>query len=316
MNAIKIIHATPLSRTVLLVVVEDSVNEKRDVILLSNICKDSLSQDYIENLEKIILWPDDIQSNKKCIDVTFEIEEFLFDKVNQWCRNFSISIEQLVLAFIHFCACKNNHVAFKEWFSINSILNELASTTDELLRVRAELLKIKQRFGLDKQEAFLKANKDITLKEFALMLNGRDCQPDLTENELLLAKKRGFVVVYGDSDDRVEFVGAIREEGYTNPMVKDSPAGVLVLSEEGKLIDEDCELYTENIRINRNVINVYYYGETRIPWTFETKIPHEIFSTYDGGYDDELENDWDEYQRCIVFELSALSTPCHIISDN
>jgi len=54
------------------------------------------------------------------------------------------------------------------------------------------------------------------------------------------------------------------------------------------------------------VIRVYYYGEDGIPWTFDTKIPHEIFRTYDGGYDVELENDWDEYQRCIVFELSAL----------
>jgi len=28
--------------------------------------------------------------------------------------------------------------------------------------------------------------------------------------------------------------------------------------------------------------------------------------TYDGGYDAELENDWDEHQRCFVFDLSAL----------
>jgi len=75
----------------------------------------------------------------------------------------------------------------------------------ELERVKAELAELKQRFGIDKQEAFLKAHVNISLKEFAAMLHGRGCQPNLTTDELLLAQQRGFVVVYGDSDDRVEF---------------------------------------------------------------------------------------------------------------
>ena len=79
-----------------------------------------------------------------------------------------------------------------------------------------------------------------------------------------------------------------------------------MLSKDGRLLDEDSEDYARQLYQDCNVIKVYYYGESRIPWTFETKIPHEIFSTYDGGYDAELENDWDEYQRCLVFELSAL----------
>jgi len=74
---------------------------------------------------------------------------------------------------------------------------------DELERVKAELTEIKQRFGIDKQEAFLDTHINITLKDFAAMLHGRDCQPNLTSDERLLAEQRGFVVVYGDSDDRV-----------------------------------------------------------------------------------------------------------------
>ena len=125
---------------------------------------------------------------------------------------------------------------------------------NELERVKAELAELKQRFGIDKQEVFLKAHANISLKEFAAMLHGRDCQPNLTPDEFLLAQQRGFVVVYGDSDDRVEFEGALRAEGDTNPLAKDRLAGVLVLSENGELLNEDSELYAEYIKENRNAI--------------------------------------------------------------
>jgi len=148
---------------------------------------------------------------------------------------------------------------------------------DELKRVKAELAAIKQRFGIDKQEEFLKTHANITLKEFAAMFHGRDRQPNMTPDELLLAKQKGFVVVYGDSDDRVQFRGAIKQEGHTNPLLKDRPAGVLALSAEGKLLDEESALYAEYVRENRNVISVYYCKKDYLNWVFETDIPHETF---------------------------------------
>jgi len=180
------------------------------------------------------------------------------------------------------------------------------SDSDELKRVKAELAAIKQRFGLDKQEKFLNDHANITLKEFAAMLHGRDCQPGMTTDELLLAKQKGFVVVYGDSDDRVEFEGAIRAEGHTNPLVKDQPAGVLVLSEDGELLDEGSDLYVEHIMKNSNVINVFYCSKNGFNWAFESDIPHETFITYDGGYDEEYADFDDGFARCIVFEVSSL----------
>ena len=180
------------------------------------------------------------------------------------------------------------------------------SIEDELKRVKVELAAIKKRFGIDKQEEFLKTHANITLKEFAAMLHGRDCQPNLTPDELLLAKQRGFVVVYGDSDDRVEFVGAIRQEGHTDPFAKDRPAGVLALSADGKLLNEESDLYAEYVRENRNVINVFYCSKDGINWVFETEIPHETFLTYDGGYDEEYSDLDDGFARCMVFEASAL----------
>ena len=189
--------------------------------------------------------------------------------------------------------------------TISKTLNAPDSVYDELENVKAELADIKKRFGLDRQEAFLKKYVDITLKEFASMLAGRDCQPNLTSDELLLAKQRGFVVGYGDSDDCVEFEGAIREEGHTNPIAKDC-AGVLALSETGELLDKDSDLYTEYVNNNRNIINVFYCRKDGLNWVFETDIPHETFLTYDGGYSEEYTDFDDGFSRCLVFELSAL----------
>jgi len=316
MNTVKITFVVQLSDSLLLLIVENLENRKRGAVLKTTPCESALLSEYIETLEQSLSFPDDIQSGHSSEIVKFEIDKRLFDKTEVWCTETGISIDQLALAFIRFCACKDNHSALKEWLSTKRLATELCSTIDELLRVQTELLKIKQRFGIDIQEAFLEENENITLKEFATMLHGRDRQPSLSQNELLLAKKRGFVVVYGDSDDRVEFEGAIREEGHTNPLLKNCPAGVLALSEDGELLDDESDLYAKYIKENRNIITVYYCNKNGLNWVFETDIPHETFLTYDGGYDEEFGNCDGGFARCMVFELSSLSAPCCIASEN
>jgi len=180
------------------------------------------------------------------------------------------------------------------------------SCSDELRRVKAELADVKRRFGLDNQEAFLKEHANITQKEFAAMLHGRDRQPHLTPDERMLAEQRGLVVVYGDSDDRVEFEGAIRAEGYINPLAKSFPTGTLVLSEDGKLLDRDSDLFAEYVKENRNTIEVFYCCKDGLNWAFESDIPHETFITYDGGYCEEFADFDDGFARCLVFNVSAL----------
>jgi hypothetical protein len=182
------------------------------------------------------------------------------------------------------------------------------SDKDELKLVKAELAAIKKRYGLDKQEEFLKTHANITLKEFAAMFHGRDCQLNMTPDELLLAEQKGFVVVYGDSDDRVEFEGAIRVEACTDPLVKNGPAGVLVLSEDGKLLDKDGDLYADYFKKNRNAISVFYCSKDGLNWAFESDIPHETFLTYEGGYDEEYADFDGGFALCIVFEVSSLKS--------
>jgi len=149
MNKIKVTRAVPLSEAILLLVVENQANGKMDAIILVTSSECAMQPGYIERLEQTISLPDDIQSSQYSEAVSFEIDKNLYDRTEKWCSEEGISFEQLVLAFIRFCACANNHTALKEWFSPKRIAAELCSTIAELLCVQAELLEIKTRFGID-----------------------------------------------------------------------------------------------------------------------------------------------------------------------
>jgi hypothetical protein len=67
-------------------------------------------------------------------------------------------------------------IKYNEKTDISDPVNaELVQVKAELERTKAELAALKKRFGIDKQEEFLKTNANITIKEFAAMLFGQDC---------------------------------------------------------------------------------------------------------------------------------------------
>ena len=47
------------------------------------------------------------------VDVTIEIEESLLRDVQSLCLELGITVEQLIVAFIHFCACPENYEAVR-----------------------------------------------------------------------------------------------------------------------------------------------------------------------------------------------------------
>lgn len=130
--------------------------------------------------------------------------------------------------------------------------------------------------------------KDMTLKEFAKMLDGREYEfPQFTPEEIQTAKENGFVIVCGASDDLMEFEGAIQDEGgcFDGEKVYFNKLEVCQDSE-----DEKNYL---------NWINAVWDGDTDengklITWTYETEIPHETFMIYEGG---------EPYCRGIVFSI-------------
>ena len=135
----------------------------------------------------------------------------------------------------------------------------------------------------------------MTKEQFAEMLNGREYGSEITRDESRQAKEEGFVVVFGASDDLVEFRGAIDyEDGCYD-------GGVVYLSKGGPFIhecgDNDCPHAAREREKCAKLKAVWCGGYSDASWTYETNIPHATFNIYEYG---------ERYCVGIVFELAAL----------
>ena len=102
-----------------------------------------------------------------------------------------------------------------------------------------------------------------------------------------IAKDNGFVIVYGASDDLMEFEGAITDEAgcFDGGKVYFDKNGV----SEGKTANSIEALWCEDtIRDNDGSL---------ITWTYITDIPHETFMIFDCG---------ESYCRAIVFSVNDI----------
>lgn len=129
------------------------------------------------------------------------------------------------------------------------------------------------------------------IKEFAKSISGKEYgYPQFTKEEIETAKENGFVIVYGASDDLMEFEGAIRDEGGC------FDGGRVYFNKTEVCQDESDRSAFDNYS---NLINAVWDGDTDengklITWTYETEIPHETFMIYEGG---------EPYCRGIVFSI-------------
>ena len=128
----------------------------------------------------------------------------------------------------------------------------------------------------------------MTIKEFAEILNNREYDnPQFTKAEIKVAKDNGFVIVYGASDDLMEFEGAICDEGgcFDGGEVYFNKNGV---TEEGENVIESLWCDSEAVDENENMIT----------WSYKTDIPHETFMIYQYG---------EPYCRGIVFSIDDVN---------
>ena len=126
--------------------------------------------------------------------------------------------------------------------------------------------------------------KHMNIKEFANLLDNREYKyPQLTKEELQIAKDNGFVIVYGASDDLMEFEGVIYDEaGCFN-------GGTVYFDKNGV----NSEIHGNGATLNNrsdSCIEAVWRDKTRvdengnvITWTYKTDIPHETFMIYDDG---------------------------------
>lgn len=138
-------------------------------------------------------------------------------------------------------------------------------------------------------------------QQLAALIDGRQYPFEMTDDEKDEAKKNGLVVVYGDSDDLLEFRGAIEEElsawnGTTACLNED---GLI----ENDCDDEDCPYHAKEKRGAVEITSIWCNGhEDHDPdggpaWTIKTDIPHVTF---------DIKEDDDIQSRGIVFSMDDL----------
>jgi hypothetical protein len=120
-------------------------------------------------------------------------------------------------------------------------------------------------------------------KALAAALNGVECV-DEDDRIPADAKEKGLVVVYGASDDLVEFRGAIEDEVdcYEGGTIYLSPSGIL---DEFKF-SCGCEFAEQAKELavrNAKTIEALWCREEGYSWTYRTEIPHATFDVVEEG---------------------------------
>ena len=134
-------------------------------------------------------------------------------------------------------------------------------------------------------------------KELAAKLNGREYLHEITRGEAELAKASGLVVVYGASDDLIEFRGAIRDEGGAPGDVLIDTKGVLPSWDSASESEESAQEYFER-KAKARTIEALFAKEPGYTWIYKTDIPHETF---------EIVEDNELYCRGIIFNIGDIS---------
>ena len=139
----------------------------------------------------------------------------------------------------------------------------------------------------------------MTAKELAEMLSGREYGMEITSEEARAAKDAGLVVVYGYSDDNVEFSGAIDEE------VGAYEDTTIYITKDGLLEDPACDdaenctcPYFEAARNAAKTITAIWRDGERPSRVFSTDIPHETFTIMEDG---------EPFCEGIVFSMEHLA---------
>lgn len=111
----------------------------------------------------------------------------------------------------------------------------------------------------------------MTAKHMAELLSGRQYRNELTPEEELIAKQNGLVIVFGYSDDNIEFCGAISDE-----------RGCFSCGEDISVYVNQNGVYDEPGN-NTAKIQIHWCSpKTNASWSYTTDIPHQTFNIYEG----------------------------------
>ncbi|WP_430229611.1 hypothetical protein [Paraburkholderia tropica] len=129
-------------------------------------------------------------------------------------------------------------------------------------------------------------------KELAAKLNGTEYPLTIDAETQKAAKAAGLVIVYGASDDLMEFNGAIYDEigAYEGTTAYLTASGLL----ENNCESDECPHF-EKLKEKAATIEALWDPGEGYSWKYKTDIPHECFEIVDDG---------EPYCRGIVFALA------------
>jgi hypothetical protein len=136
----------------------------------------------------------------------------------------------------------------------------------------------------------------VTIKDVALMLDGREYGSEVSPREETEFKNAGIVVVYGYSDDCVEFEGAVNTEiGIWNtgniPLLNGVPFDVPCATEEFET--HCCPLLKEVAKRLKYIKSKFGVNG----WEFDADFPCEKFTVVEEG---------DAYGVGLIYALADL----------
>lgn len=128
-------------------------------------------------------------------------------------------------------------------------------------------------------------------QELAARINGREYRDETTAADEHEAKDSGLVIVFGASDDLMEFRGAVHDEWgcYEGGKVHFTRAGLLT----NECDNDDCPHFKRLVKTATPV--EAKWGAEGYSWVYETAIPHSTFDILEDG---------EKYCRGIVFALA------------
>jgi len=122
--------------------------------------------------------------------------------------------------------------------------------------------------------------KKVTAKEMAEMLDGREYLDEITEEQEEIAENSNLLIVFGQSDDLMEFRGIFSDE------IDAYEGGIAYLHQDGELLKNQCEdddcPYFHAKKLECPAIELIWHDS--IPkWSVVTELPYEKFNIYENG---------------------------------
>jgi hypothetical protein len=138
----------------------------------------------------------------------------------------------------------------------------------------------------------------MTKDELANLLNGHEIGNEISDELEAVAKQAGLIVAFGESDDLLEFRGAIHDE-------VGAYEGTTALFADGRVFDDqacndECKYFIAARALaeqSGKSVRAVWCPEETYSWAIETDLPHATFCIWEDG---------EKYCRGIVFELKDI----------